>query len=143
MGPWRRLEWNHPSGHFETQTCPFRPNLCSNDGNSDGHSLNDHKSGFIRQTRPYGRRRFADEPLRFGSEANTETERGPVERGSPCTRLQPTSGQLLPPKLMTTGPLSPAQSLSINQSSHRIQLPSEVLYWHVSNMSMHRSTFQG
>jgi len=36
-GPWR-LEWNEPSsGHFETQACPFRQNLCSNDGNSYGH----------------------------------------------------------------------------------------------------------
>jgi len=64
-----------------------------------------------------GEEELTDEPLWFGSEANTETERGPVERGSPGTRVQPTSGQLLPPKLMTTGPLSLLRYLHQPESS--------------------------
>jgi len=72
-----------------------------------------------------GEEELTDEPLRFGSEANTETER-PCREG--FTRHEgPTNVRTAPlPKLMTTVPLNPAQGISINRSCNRSQLPSEV-----------------
>jgi len=94
------------SGHFETQACPFRPNLCSNDGISDGHSLNDHESRFKRQRRPYGRgrvnRRAVAVWLRGQHRDRERSCREGVNRHE-----APTNVRTAPlPKLMTTGPLS-------------------------------------